>query len=284
MGTPEGPGHPGARRAPSDAGEGGAAVAINRGARAHTPPSPPPIAHAPHTRRLIALGVVAAGVAHEITNPLTYVTLSVTAARAELGAINGLTSEQQDAIACAEKLLRDALDGAERIHAVVSSVHMISRHDRLGAVPVDVRACVEAALRLVEHELNGRARLRVEYDDAPRVMGDEGKICQVLLNLLTNAIQAVPQDHPDAHEIHVRTRADEHGRAVIEVRDTGVGIAPHLIERIFDPFFTTKPIGEGTGLGLAISYDLVRSLGGEITAESTVGQGTTFRVVLPGVA
>ena len=131
------------------------------------------------------------------------------------------------------------------------------------------------------NDLRVRARLSVDYDEVPYVLGDEGRLGQVFLNLLTNAIQAIEEGAPDANTVRVTTYTDDTGRAVVEISDSGSGIPEHLLGRVFEPFFTTKPVGKGTGLGLSISHGIVRSLGGEITAESTVGQGTTFRVHLP---
>jgi len=135
----------------------------------------------------------------------------------------------------------------------------------------------------VMNDLRVRARVRVEHGEPPFVMGDEGRLGQVFLNLLSNAIQAIEEGAPDKNEIRIATWADEDGRAAVEIRDTGMGIPEHLLGRVFEPFFTTKPVGKGTGLGLSISHGIVRAFGGEITAASTVGEGTTFRVVLPPV-
>ena len=239
------------------------------------------VVEAAQTERLIALGTLAAGMAHEINNPLTYVFLNITGAMRQLGTFGALTASQREVVARTNTILRSALDGSERIRGIVSGIRLFSRSESAPLGPVDLRVCVDAALRLVMNDLRVRARLRVEHGDPPFVMGDEGRLGQVFLNLLSNALQAIEEGAPDDNEVRVATWADDEGRAVVEIRDTGVGIPGHLLGRVFEPFFTTKPVGKGTGLGLSISHGIVRALGGEITADSTVGEGTTFRVVLP---
>jgi CheY-like chemotaxis protein len=140
---------------------------------------------------------------------------------------------------------------------------------------------MDATLQLVMNELKHRARLVKHYGETPFVAVNEGRLGQVFLNLLTNAIQSIPDCDVGAGEIRVSTGTDERGDAFVEVSDTGAGIPAHLRARIFEPFFTTKPIGQGTGLGLSISHGIVRSAGGELTVSSEVGRGTTFRVTLP---
>jgi CheY-like chemotaxis protein len=120
-----------------------------------------------------------------------------------------------------------------------------------------------------------------EYGEVPPVEGNEGRLGQVFLNLVVNAAQAITEGHADENEIRVVTRVDELGRVVVEVKDTGSGIAAELVSRIFDPFFTTKPVGVGTGLGLTICHRIVSSLGGELIVESEPGVGSVFRTVLP---
>jgi CheY-like chemotaxis protein len=118
------------------------------------------------------------------------------------------------------------------------------------------------------------------FADIPLVDANEARLGQVFLNLLVNAAQAIPEGHADEHEVRVATRTDDKGHALVEVSDSGMGIAPENISRIFDPFFTTKGEG-GTGLGLSISQGAVTSLGGEISVSSSLGKGTTFLVTLP---
>jgi len=129
------------------------------------------------------------------------------------------------------------------------------------------------------HEIRHRARLCKVLAEVPLVEANEARLGQVFLSLLLNAAQAIPEGEADRHEVRLATRTDGRGNAVVEVTDTGTGIAPEDLPRVFDPFFTTKGL-ERTGLGLAMSLGTVKSLGGEITVCSVAGQGTTFRVVL----
>jgi CheY-like chemotaxis protein len=145
---------------------------------------------------------------------------------------------------------------------------------------VDVRGILESATQMAWHEIRHRAKLVKSFADVPPVEANEARLGQVFLNLLVNAAQAIPEGQADKHEIRVSTRTDEHGTVVVEVTDTGMGIAPENMTRIFDPFFTTK--GEsGTGLGLSISHGAIRALGGDIKVTSVPGRGTTFQVLLP---
>ena len=164
---------------------------------------------------------------------------------------------------------------------IVRDLKIFSRSDEDKTGAVDVRRVIESSLRMAWNEIRHRARLVKDYGDVPPVEGNEGRLGQVFLNLIVNAAQAMPEGRADKNEIRVITKQDDHGRVVVEVRDTGSGIPESVISRIFDPFFTTKPIGVGTGLGLAICHRIVTALGGELTVESQVGKGSVFRTILP---
>lgn len=233
------------------------------------------------TERLAALGTVAAGLAHEINNPLTYVLLQLVQATRMIPTF--ATEENRARIAQLESMVRSALEGAERIRAIMIGIRTFSRSDDAAVSPVDVRVPLDAALKLVANELRQRARLVKTYIDPPAVMANEGRLGQVFLNLLANATQAIPEGNALEHELRVLVSTDEAGDLVVEIADTGGGIPPHLLGRIFDPFFSTKPLGQGTGLGLSISESIIKSFHGRITVESEVGRGTTFRVVLPAI-
>jgi CheY-like chemotaxis protein len=145
-----------------------------------------------------------------------------------------------------------------------------------------VRAVIDSAISVVFNEIRHRATLVKEFGRVPPVLANEARLGQVFLNLLMNAVQSLPEgEGASKHEIRVATRLVESGDVVIEVRDTGVGIAKEIRGRIFEPFFTTKPVGVGTGLGLAICHGIVTSLGGKLTVDSEVGRGSIFRVELP---
>jgi CheY-like chemotaxis protein len=140
---------------------------------------------------------------------------------------------------------------------------------------------IESAANLAYNEIRHRAKLTKDFGEVPLVEGNEARLAQVVLNLLVNAAQAIPDDKSGRHEIKIVTDTDDEGWAVIEVRDTGAGIAPQVLGRIFDPFFTTKPIGVGTGLGLSICHGIVSAMGGQISVESELGRGAVFRIILP---
>ena len=229
--------------------------------------------------RLAALGTLAAGMAHEINNPLTYVLLNLDCAMRALELMADVSN--RDRVEQVEKLVQSALEGAERIRGITSGIRAFSRAEDVRRIPLDVRAVLDGALRMVMHEIRHRARLSKVYRDVPLVLASEGRLGQVFLNLLTNAVQAMPEEDASTHELRIATSTDGEGNAVIEIGDTGCGIPPHLVGRIFEPFFTTKPIGHGTGLGLSISHGIVQSLGGEITVTSQVDIGSSFRVVIP---
>jgi two-component system cell cycle sensor histidine kinase/response regulator CckA len=237
--------------------------------------------------RMASLGTLAAGVGHEINNPLSYVITNLTFALDELdaarehGAAGGaeyLVPGAQDELRAA---LGEALEGAQRVRHIVRDLKTFSRADEDTMRRIDVRSVLDSVAALAHNEVRHRARLVRCYDEVPPVEANEARLAQVFMNLLLNAAQAIPDGAADTHTITLATSTDAAGRAVVEVRDTGVGISDEIRQRIFDPFFTTKPVGVGTGLGLAICQSIVVRLGGEIKAESERGKETVFRVVLP---
>jgi two-component system cell cycle sensor histidine kinase/response regulator CckA len=148
-------------------------------------------------------------------------------------------------------------------------------------VPVDLASVVQSAIRIAGHEIRHRARIATSFAPVRAVLANEGRVEQVVLNLLLNAAQAMVESRVAVNEIRLCVREDGDGRTVLEVSDNGQGIPAEVLPRIFDPFFTTKPAGVGTGLGLSICHGIVASLGGQITVHSELGEGTTFRVVFP---
>jgi nitrogen-specific signal transduction histidine kinase/ActR/RegA family two-component response regulator len=230
--------------------------------------------------RLAAIGTIAAGVAHELNNPLTFVLSNV---ELVAGALRRLRGAPRDADGWDEALhaLDDALDGAERMRVIVRDLRTMARADDTSALPVDVRKLLENAAHLAWSEVRTRARLVWDVADVPPVRGSEGRLGQVFLNLIVNAAHAIPEgSSPDDQVIRLSTRVQPDGKVAIAVSDTGVGIAPEHLGRIFDPFFTTKPAGIGTGLGLWVCHNIVTAFGGTLDVTSEVGRGTTFRVVL----
>ena len=225
--------------------------------------------------RMVSVGTLAAGVAHEINNPLAYVV-------ANLDLVAGALTKA-DTMPEGELLrsVRDAQEGAERVRKIVRDLKTFSRSDEDRRGPVDLRAVIDASANLAWNEIRHRARLVKDHArDLPKVSANESRLAQVLLNLLVNAAQAIPEGAADQNEIRITTRTRE-GRVIVSVSDTGAGIARETLPRLFDPFFTTKPPGEGTGLGLFICQNIVSALGGTISVESEPGKGSTFSLDLP---
>jgi PAS domain S-box-containing protein len=230
--------------------------------------------------RMASLGTLAAGIAHEINNPLAYVAGNLEVMAEELHAArSSATAADCETLSA---VVNDARDGAERVRKIVRGLRAFSRSsDDEQRVTLAIADVIEAALRLTSNEVRHRAQLVRELGPVPPVMADDGQLTQVFINLLVNAAHAIPAGHSDDNRITVRTRTDDAGRAVVEVEDTGNGIAPENLSRVFDPFFTTKDVGVGTGLGLSICHSIISGIGGQISIDSAVGRGTTVRIVLP---
>jgi PAS domain S-box-containing protein len=231
--------------------------------------------------RLASVGLLAAGVVHEINNPLSYVIGNLELISSGIAA--GLRARPDDEMRGLEESARDARHGAERVRTIVRDLKTFSRVREQRACTLDVRAPLEASIAMAQNEIRHRAQLKLDLSPVPLVLGEEGRLAQVFLNLLVNAAHSIAEGEADKNEIRVTTRPDPDGGACVEVSDTGVGIEPAHLPRVFDPFFTTKGQGVGTGLGLSICHGVVTDLGGRIEVESIPGHGTTFRVILPPV-
>jgi signal transduction histidine kinase/ActR/RegA family two-component response regulator len=242
--------------------------------------------------KLAAIGMLAAGMAHEINNPASFVLANTEA----LGGLLSVLDEKlradpvlarrlavKDLLFEAMAIVQESKEGMARIQRIVRDLHSFSRVDDDPTGFTDVNAAVDSALTMLRNELRYRAQVDRRYTVCRPVRGSSARIGQVFLNLIANAAQALPEGQLKRNRIILRShdRADE---VVIEVEDNGPGISPEVMPRIFDSFFTTKPAGVGTGLGLSISREIVRSAGGEITAENVPGGGALFRVRLPAVA
>jgi len=255
--------------------------------------------------RLASMGMLAAGVAHEINNPLSYVLYNLetltedltkltpavhrccAALRRQVGeaaatAVFGNGAGVLHPAALDDTLHRsqEALSGAQRIKEIARGLGTFARVERVEQSKIDLRYSIECAASMATNEIKFRATLVKDFGQVPRVMGSEGKLSQVFLNLILNAACSIPEGHAATNRIGVRTWANEEN-VFAEVTDTGEGISPENLQRIFDPFFTTKAVGLGSGLGLAICKNILAEMGGDIQVESEIGRGTRFIVCLP---
>jgi PAS domain S-box-containing protein len=225
--------------------------------------------------RLVTAGTLAAGVAHEINSPLSYILGNLAYLNRELEGRLGtpLPAELGDA-------LNDAREGGERVRRLIADLASLSRREPVDTRPVDLHRLLRWSAKLADNEIRHRAVLVEKLEPVPPVEANETRLGQVFLNLLLNAARAIPEGDRAHHRIVIETGQRDDGMTTVSVRDTGLGIAPELLERIFDPFFSTGP-SEGTGLGLFLSHQIVDALGGDIEVESELGSGSSFTVVLP---
>jgi signal transduction histidine kinase/ActR/RegA family two-component response regulator len=241
------------------------------------------------SEKLASIGMLAAGVAHEINNPASFVLANLEALAELLQSSDGKpkTDPQaanrlgfSDILFEAMNIVHESKEGMARIHRIVRDLHAFSRVDEDASLLTDVNAAVDSSLTMLRSELRYRAQVERDLRATRRVRSSAARLGQVFLNLLMNAAHALAAGNPKRNRLYVRSYDDgEH--VVIEVEDNGPGISMEVMPRIFESFFTTKPPGVGTGLGLPISRDIVSSLGGELTAESVPGRGALFRVRLP---
>jgi signal transduction histidine kinase len=253
--------------------------------------------------RLACLGTLVAGLAHELNNPISYVQGNLVELERLSGAMREtllayrrrLQSlpdgpeqvreieaklEEAGGLSTLEEIVCDALEGAGRVRDLVRDVLALCHDADPSHEGVDPHDVLDSSLRLVSRRLGPVARLHRDYAATREVNADRTRLGQVVLNLLTNSIDACAPGERDQEVITVRTEDVENGVA-IEIEDSGAGVPPELHDRVFEPFFTTKRVGEGTGLGLHISRRIVESHGGTLDFRPRPGGGTTFRVVLP---
>jgi len=249
------------------------------------------------TERLAALGCLAAGVGHEINNPLTFVMMNLTQSIHELrpwprlpaGPAVGRPPEVDlaEVNACMAEvsgMLEDCRIGGERIRETVSNLQRLSRRGDEKRESIDAQTLIEQSVSMVWNQIRHRARLIKMFGKIPSITGNRARLGQVFLNLLVNATQAIPEGDAEWNEIRISTtvQAGATGAEVVfEISDSGKGIPPEILAHVFEPFFTTKPMGQGTGLGLSISRQTVIEHGGRMTVDSVLGKGTVFRVFLP---
>ncbi len=246
--------------------------------------------------RMITAGTLAAGVGHEINNPLSYVTTNLEFSSRSLKdlqeSLDTPGDEQRHDIDHASlrrdidvviEAVDDAIHGGNRIRNIVKQLHTFSPDDNNSRRSTNLRSIIDSVVDIVSHKIRDRARLIIVDDDPPQAVdGAPSRLAQVFLNLLLNAIHAIDEGNVEENEIRIEL-AERDQWLVVEVSDTGAGIKEAQLPRIFDPFFTTKPVDKGSGLGLYICQQIVEAHDGRIEVESEPGRGTLFRVLLPQV-
>ncbi len=251
--------------------------------------------------RMASLGLLAAGVAHEINNPLTYVLFNLDALREDVPLLAEMVIRLQRALgpertrhalgemaalAVPSRLddivqqSQDAAEGARRVRDIVGDLKTFARVDENRLVVTCLNDIIDSAISLASNEIKYRARLVTDFDALPTMAVNDGKLAQVFLNLLLNATHAIEEGNAQSNEIRVRTWA-EGDQVVAQLQDTGKGISPEHLPHVFEPFFTTKEVGVGSGLGLSICRKIITELDGEITVDSEQGKGTRFMIRLP---
>jgi len=247
------------------------------------------------SEKLASLGELAAGVAHEINNPVGYVSSNLTTLQKYLAVyekvLDAPATDPAEMVALKKKLnyafirddlqslLKETQEGVGRVKAIIQDLKDYARTNAATHyVASDLRVGLKSTLNIARNQLKDRADVRLTLGDLPLVECAPSQIDQVFLNLIVNAAQAMPAGKMGL--IDIRT-ACNHEQVWIEVQDNGPGIAPEILKKIFDPFFTTKDPGTGTGLGLSVSQNIIQQHGGTLTVDSTVGVGTTFKITLP---
>ena len=258
--------------------------------------------------KMASIGQLAAGVAHEINNPVGFIMSNLNSLAKYVDKITAFLTIQSDvldkcsaggdelnsAMAAMTKqkkalkidfimedlgnIVKESLEGAERVRKIVQDLKTFSRVDESSFKSADINAGLESTINIIWNELKYKAILNKDFGDLPRTVCNAGQLNQVFMNVLVNSSQSIET----MGEIVVKTWCDD-GKIHIRISDTGCGIPPEKIGRIFEPFFTTKEVGQGTGLGLSIAYDIIKKHGGEIAVESDVSKGTTFTFIIPVV-
>ncbi len=230
--------------------------------------------------RLASLSMLAAGVAHEINNPLACIIANLDFLHDEFQRLP-VESVPQSTLHEVRTLVEEAREGASRVRSIVRGLVQFSRTEAREIEPVDVQQVMESTLSLAAQQIEARAQLHRHYSAVPLAMANRARLGQVFLNLLVNAMQSIPEGYADENIISISTWLDrDKGRVVLEIRDSGQGMAPEVLRNIFHPFFTTKPVGQNQGLGLALCHTIITGFGGDIAVESQPGKGSTFQIYL----
>ena len=269
--------------------------------------------HLVQAEKMSALGQMVAGIAHEINTPLAYVKGTFSVLKDQLTPIQELathsyglsrlmrTPERDQATVKSQlrvfdasarsvvegnvlqemaTLLKDGIHGIEQISEIVLNLKNFSRLDRAKVSNFSVQAGLDSTLMLANHMLKNKVEIRKDYGDVPNIIGSPSQINQVFLNIISNAVQAMPE-RAEPNIITLRTALEDDQTLRVEIQDNGNGIPNDVLPKIFDPFFTTKAIGQGTGMGLSISYKIIQEHGGKLLVDTEAGIGTVFTILLP---
>ena len=222
-----------------------------------------------HTRKIASLGTLVSGVAHELNNPINNIILT----------IDSLVGGRKKTDERREELLNDILTQAIRASGIVKNLLDFSRAETSTNQDVDLTRLLEETVKIAGNQITiNKIDLHLNIaPELPLIWGNRQGLQQVFLNLIVNAVQAMP----DGGELTVEAEEDKNRRITVRVQDTGGGIPPEHLTHIFDPFFTTKKVGQGTGLGLSVSYGIIKKHGGRIDVDSRPGKGSTFTVIMP---
>lgn len=251
-----------------------------------------------HSAKMVSLGQLVAGVAHELNNPIGFIYSNITH-------LDEYSKKLMDLVAVAEsdpqkiaskkeeiefeyiqkdmpKLIASCQDGARRTKEIVLGLRNFSRLEAAKLQEVDIHQCLDTTLNLLQGEIKNRIQVHRNYEPIPTVYCYVSQINQVIMNILSNALQAIDgSGNIWISTVPVKNYPDKKSRVKISIQDSGKGMSPETLEKIFDPFFTTKGVGQGTGLGLSISYGIIQNHGGEIQVRSELGVGTEFIIILP---
>lgn len=260
-----------------------------------------------HTEKMASVGQLAAGIAHEINNPVGFVKSNIGMLNDYIGVFKNLLGEYSEladhvrqgpmngqasvleridrilqdenldfVLEDVDNLLTESLTGAERVREIAQNLKSFARLDEAEMQYADLNEGLQVTLRMIQNEIKYHCTLHEDLQPLPKLLCYPGQLNQVFMNLLVNASQAIKEEG----EVSIETRALE-DEVLVRISDTGEGIPKKNIPKLFNPFFTTKPIGEGTGLGLSVSYGIIKRHNGRIEVESEVGSGTTFSIYLP---
>jgi len=255
--------------------------------------------------KMASLGQLTAGIAHEINNPVNFITSNILPLKRNISEILGTLEKYrsingpdaatqlqevrrheeelgiQESIDELDGIIASISEGSHRTAEIVRGLRNFSRLDEDDLKNADLNEGLRSTLAVLSPQYRGRVDIRLDLGELPPVECYPGRVNQVFMNIITNAMQAVLATDKAVKEVRISTRATEAGQVLVSIADNGVGMSAKVKEHIYDPFFTTKPVGEGTGLGMAIVYGIVEDHHGRIHVESTEGEGSTFTLELP---